>query len=84
MYVVDNQDRVVGVVPIRRLVTAQPWMVMAVILEPDVVTVDVLTDRDEITRSFSRYNLLAVPVVDGNNKLLGSDNIGRCPAGGGG
>ncbi len=71
VYVVDNQNRLVGVVSIRRLVTAQPWMVMADILDPDVLTVDVLLDRKEITRSFSRYNLLAVPVVDGNNKLLG-------------
>lgn len=72
LYVVDDHDHLVGVVPFRRLITADPATPVRLIREEEVVSVTPDTDQEEVARQVAKYNLLAVPVVNQNRKLLGT------------
>lgn len=71
LYVVDEKDRLRGVVPIRRLVTAGPDRRCSDLMLGDPVSVRADADQEEVARLVGRHNLLAVPVVDEEERLLG-------------
>lgn len=75
LYVVDDHDHLVGVVPIRRLLMADPATHVRAILEDDVVSVTADTDQEEVARVVAKYDLVAVPVVDDNRRLLGAVSV---------
>ena len=69
--VVDRYRRLCGVVSLQQLIVVQPDTPLAEIMDVDVVSVQVGTDQEECARLMSRYDLLALPVVDETNTLLG-------------
>ncbi len=71
VYVLDPDGRLVGVLSLRELVLADPGQVVDAIMEDDLVTVAADDEEDEVGRLMMKYNLLAVPVVDGERRLLG-------------
>jgi CBS domain-containing protein/sporulation protein YlmC with PRC-barrel domain len=71
LYVVDAEERLVGVVSLRDLVVAAPDDVMTSIMEDDLVVVAVDVDEEEVGRIMTKYDLLAIPVVDEERRLLG-------------
>lgn len=71
LYVVDNVGKLVGIVPIWKLLTAQPSEKLAHIMITSVITVNANTDQEEVARIVSQYDFFAVPVVDENGKLMG-------------
>jgi magnesium transporter len=71
LYVVDDRRHLVGVVSLRRLLLVSPETPLKRIMTPDVTSVRVDTDQEEVARQVASYNLLAVPVVDEENKLVG-------------
>jgi magnesium transporter len=71
LYVLDRYQRLVGVVSLRSLVLAEPYQTLGEIMEKDVMSVSVDTDQEEVARLLARYNLLALPVVDENGRMLG-------------
>lgn len=75
IYVVDDHDHLVGVVPLRRLITADPATPIRLIRHEDVVSVMPETDQEEVARMVAKYNLLAVPVVDTDRRLLGTVTV---------
>src|SRR3990170_1411364 len=75
VYVVDDHDHLVGVVPLRRLITADPTTSIAAIRRPDVISVTADTDQEEVARLVTKHNLLAVPVVSRDNRLLGTITV---------
>ena len=60
-----------GVLSLRDLIVARPASPVGEVMIPEPVAVDVLADRDEVAAVVARYNLLAVPVVDAANRLVG-------------
>ena len=72
LYTVDGEGRLGGVVSVRDLIVAAPGTPLAEIAERDVHAVDVGLDREEVARTLQRYNLLAIPVVDGEGRLVGA------------
>lgn len=70
-YVVDPRHRLVGVVSLRQLILASPRATIDQLMTPDLVTTFPETDQEEVTRLISRYDLLALPVVDEHQRLLG-------------
>jgi magnesium transporter len=71
LYVVDARRHLVGVTSLRRLLLVSPETPLKRIMTPDVISVRVDTDQEEVARLVASYNLLAVPVVDEENKLAG-------------
>jgi CBS domain-containing protein len=71
LYVVDKQDRLLGVLTLRALLLAQPDASIERIMESDVVTVSPDTESRDVAGTIARYDLLAVPVVDEESKMLG-------------
>ena len=71
LYVVDEQRALVGVVPIRRLVSAPPDRHISEMMIPDPVSVNADDDQEEVARIVARFDLLAVPVTDIDGRMLG-------------
>ncbi len=71
LFVVDRHGRLCGVVSLRHLVVADPGTPIAEIMEPEVISVPAGTDQEECARLMTRYDLLALPVVDTDGTLLG-------------
>lgn len=71
LYVVDDHDHLAGVISLRQLVVVPPETELKSIMATDVVSVPTDVDQEEVARIVARYNVLAVPVVDENNKLVG-------------
>lgn len=71
VYVVDGRNRLVGVLSLRALVTAKPHQMLQEIMFDDLVTVSPATDQERVAELASRYDLVAVPVVDRHHHLLG-------------
>lgn len=71
IYVVDGGSHLVGVLSLRKLVTAPPHRRIRDFMERDVIAVTPDTDQEAVARLVSDYGILAVPVVDQDNRLLG-------------
>ena len=71
VYVVNDAGTFLGVVPIRRLIAADPDKPVKDLMVPDPIAVYATDDQEDVADITARYNLLAVPVVDDNFKLLG-------------
>jgi magnesium transporter len=71
LYVVDSRNHLLGVVSLRQLLLSQPSTPLRKIMIGDVIKVTTDTDQEEVARIVATYNLLAVPVVDEENKLAG-------------
>ena len=71
VYVLDPDERIVGVVSLRELVTAEPASAIAELAHDDVVTVSLDTPREEVATTIARYDFVAVPVVDHNGAMRG-------------
>jgi magnesium transporter len=74
LYVVDDHGHLVGVVPLRRLLTAQPGHHVFALRE-DVVSVRPDMDQEEVARLVAKYDLVAVPVVDDHQQLVGTITV---------
>jgi magnesium transporter len=71
VYVVDAGGHLVGVLSLRDLIVAPPATPIGEVMIEDPVAVDLLADRDDVAGIVARYNLLAVPVIDGEHRLVG-------------
>lgn len=71
LYVVDERRHLVGVVSLRRLLLVAPETPLKRIMTADLISARVDTDQEEVARQVASYNLLAIPVVDNENKLVG-------------
>ncbi len=71
LYVVDDRQHLVGVISLRDLITSKPDKKLSQMMITKVHAVQPLTDQEEVAHIVSQYNILAVPVIDGGNKLMG-------------
>ncbi len=71
IYVLDEVNRLVGFVSLRDLVLAQPANRVVDIMNRDVISVRADQDQEEVARKLAKYNFLAIPVVDVQNRLIG-------------
>jgi magnesium transporter len=71
LYVIDARRHLVGVVSLRRLLLVSPTTPLKRIMTTDLISVRADMDQEEVARQVASYNLLAIPVVDEENKLVG-------------
>ncbi|MGA9176317.1 MAG: magnesium transporter [Desulfobacterales bacterium] len=71
LYVVDENGKLIGVSSLRQLVVVPPDTPLKDFMITDVFTVKTDMDQEEVAKIVARYDILAVPVVDDTNKLVG-------------
>ena len=71
VYVVDNDDRLKGTLPLKKLITHPSVSKIKHVMEDDPVAVKADTPLDEVALDFEKYDLVAMPVVDSIGRLLG-------------
>ena len=71
LYVVDDRNHLVGVSSLRQLLLVPPTTPLKKIMSTDVISVRTDTDQEEVAHVVEKYNLLGVPVVDEEHKLVG-------------
>ena len=71
LYVVDSNGKLIGVSSLRQLVVVPPETPLKDFMTTDVFTVKTDMDQEEVARIVARYDILAVPVVDNANRLVG-------------
>lgn len=71
LYVTDGSRHLTGILSLRDLVTADPEARIGDVMTRDVVSVGTDTDQEEVARAIQRYDFLAVPVVDREQRLVG-------------
>ncbi|MDE7027294.1 magnesium transporter [Duncaniella freteri] len=71
VYVVDNDDRLKGTLPLKKLITHPSVSKIKHVMEDDPVAVKADTPIDEVALDFEKYDLVAMPVVDSIGRLLG-------------
>ena len=70
-FVVDETRHLRGVVSLLKLVSCDPVTPVREIMDPDVISIQAGADQEEAARIMSRYDLLALPVVDENQVIVG-------------
>ena len=71
VYVIDELKRLLGVVSLRDILSAEDSVQIKAIMKEKVVTVHEQTDQEDAARIMETYDLLALPVLDSYNRLLG-------------
>lgn len=71
LYVLDRYGHLIGVVNLRAMILADGAQTIEEIMSRDVISVRVDMDQEDVVQILSRYDLVAVPVVDAENKLVG-------------
>jgi magnesium transporter len=70
-YVTDSKRRLLGFVSLKDLILAKPTTLIKDIMETDVIFANVSDDQEDAARKIGKYDLIALPVVNGNNTLVG-------------
>ena len=71
VYVLDSQQKLLGVVSFRELFTAEGGRLVQDVMNHDVVSIREETDQETVARLIARYNVLALPVVDVQGRMKG-------------
>ncbi len=70
-YVIDEYRKLIGVIPLRTLICAKDDQLVQDLMEEDVVSVHTTYDQEEVANIFKKYNWMALPVTDLENRLVG-------------
>ena len=75
LYVIDDNDALLGVISLRDLVVASPDETLERLMDPHVLKVDARTNKEEVAAIIAKYDLLALPVVDPRGRLIGAVTV---------
>ena len=70
-YVTEDDRRLIGIVTVKALLLADENLTMEDIMETHIISVNTLEDKEDVAQKFTKYDLMAVPVVDEENRLVG-------------
>jgi magnesium transporter len=71
IYILDEGRRLLGFVSLRELILAKPDSKLSDIMKRDVISVRVTDDQEQVAQELARYDFIAMPVVDNQNRLVG-------------
>ena len=71
IYVVDENNRLRGVLPLKRLILGESNKTLGELMDTEILAVDPLEDQEAVAKLMQKYDLLAIPVVNKDGKLLG-------------
>ena len=70
-YVADDSATLIGIITIKTLLLSDEDEIIENIMETNVIAVNTLDDQEEVAQMFNKYNFLALPVVDKENRIVG-------------
>ncbi len=70
-YVTDESRKLLGIVSVKELLLAKDDQSLEEIMETNIISVTTLDDKEDVAKMFDKYDFLALPVVDGENRLIG-------------
>lgn len=70
-YVTDDNRKLIGMISIKTLLLADEDEIVMDIMESNVISVNTIDDQERVANLFGKYDFLAIPVVDGENRLVG-------------
>ncbi|MBI3814531.1 MAG: magnesium transporter [Nitrospinae bacterium] len=70
-FIIDKDRKLVGVIPVRRLLVIKPETAISKVMERNVISVNVHEDQEEVAKIFKKYDFVSLPVVDDNGRLAG-------------
>lgn len=70
-YVIDSSRKLEGIIHLRKLVLSEQNVVIENIMDTNIIALNTYDQRDKIASVFKKYDLLAMPVVDNENRLVG-------------
>ncbi|MGI6129990.1 MAG: magnesium transporter [bacterium] len=70
-YIINNQRMLEGIVNIRRIILSDDEVLVKDIMETNITFVHTLDDQEDVAAKFIKYDLLSIPVVDNENRLVG-------------
>ncbi len=70
-YVVDPARKLLGIVSLRTILLSDEDEVIEDVMDPNVISVSTLEDKEDVAQTFSKYDFIALPVVDKENRLVG-------------
>lgn len=71
IYILNSARRLEGLISLRELILARPETVLSDIMQRDVIRMRVDEDREDVVQELARYNFIAMPVVDNDDRLVG-------------
>lgn len=71
IYILNAEQQLSGVLSLRQLILAKPEAIVDQVMTTDLVSINAAEPQEEASRLISRYDLLALPVVDDNQRLIG-------------
>ncbi len=71
VYILDENRRLEGLISLRELILARPDAILSDLMQKDVIRIRVTEARESVAQEIARYNFLAVPIVDDDDRLVG-------------
>lgn len=77
LWVADDDNKLMGIVSLLNIILTldTPTAIIADIMDKEIISVDVDTDREEVAKIFQKYDLVTLPVVDKDNRIAGKISI---------
>lgn len=70
-YVTDSNRKLMGLISVKDLLLSDKSSLLAEIMETNIIYANTIDDKEDVARQFSKYNFLAIPVVDRERRLVG-------------
>jgi magnesium transporter len=71
VYVIDNERKLIGFVSLKDLIISESTSLIKDIMHTNIITANVNDDKEDVAKKLADYDLLALPVTDDNNRLIG-------------
>ncbi len=71
VYILDDERRLEGLISLRQLILARPEAMLSDLMQRDVIRMKVTDEREVVAQAVARYDFLAVPIVDNDDRLVG-------------
>ncbi len=71
IYILSDSNSLIGVISLRELLLTESEQKVTEVMHRDIISVDVMEEEHDVAKKIAKYNLLALPVVKDENKILG-------------
>ncbi len=70
-YVTEADRKLIGMITVKTLLLSEDTLLLSDVMETNIISVTTMEDQESVVQQFDKYDFLAIPVVDGENRLVG-------------